>query len=163
MTCNTDTRTSRWGYDLGRAEAFNMLSCLGHNAGVSLGKLGEKQPWQGRYSYSYEGSPPTVKTNMSTSDPLRASSRAVFVRITGPPSKARKSYTSRSGPVCKTQDILLRHRNKEKYEVVTNFTNCLLGTFSRDYQKSAPQYPIWSCLSTKLSVGLGLVWPWISL
>ena len=44
MTCNTDTRTSRWGYDLGRAEAFNMLSCLGHNAGVSLGKLGEKQP-----------------------------------------------------------------------------------------------------------------------
>ena len=42
------TRARCWGYDdLGRAEAFNMLSCLGHNAGVSLGKLGEKHPWQG--------------------------------------------------------------------------------------------------------------------
>ena len=36
------TRASCWGYDdSGRAEAFNMLSCLGPNClGVSLGKLG---------------------------------------------------------------------------------------------------------------------------
>ena len=58
---------------LGRVEAFNMLSCLGHKQllGCEFRQTGLKTPLTGRYSYSYRGSPPTVKTNMSTSDPLR--------------------------------------------------------------------------------------------
>ena len=39
--------------------------------GCEFRQTGLKTPLTGRYSYSYRGSPPTVKTNMSTSDPLR--------------------------------------------------------------------------------------------